>query len=144
MSDPHTHHKPHVHETPPMHDPIDEWHDHSKDEKPQQAHAEVGNAMRIMAIGIGLFLVIVFAVIVTYGFYVQQSTQKLNEMEIVELSDRNAPPIQARMHKSDSLMELEGGFGWIEVPAAGDTPARSLVRWPIEKAKERIAQDYAR
>ncbi len=143
MSDPH--HKPHVHETAPLHDPIDEWHDHSKDEKPQHAHAEVGNAARIMAVGIGLFLVIVVAVVVTYGFYVQQSTQRLNEMEIVRARGGEAlpPALEARKFKGDSLMDLQT-YGWIQVPAVGDTPARSLVRHPIDAAKQKVAQDYAR
>ncbi len=142
MSDPL--HKPHVHETAPLHDPVDEWHDHTKDEKPQHAHTEVANAWRIMGVGIGLFLVIVFAVVVTYGFYVQQSARLLNAAEIVELSDTNAPPVQARMYRNNSRMELAGPYDWIVIPAAGDVPARALVRTPIERAKQTVAQDYAR
>lgn len=143
MSDPH--HKPHVHETAPLHDPIDQWHDHSKDEKPQHAHAEVGNAFRIMGVGVGLFLVIVFAVVVTYGFYVQQSTEKLNDMEIARVSEGAAlpPALEARKNKGDSLMQMNTE-GWIEVPASGDTPARSIARIPIDEAKQKVAQDYAR
>ena len=47
----------HTHETAPLHDPVDAWHDHSHDPKPQQAHAEVGNAGAIMGIG-GAFLLV--------------------------------------------------------------------------------------
>jgi len=143
MSDPH--HKPHVHETAPLHDPIDQWHDHAKDEKPQHPHAEVSNAFRIMGIGIGLFLVIVFAVVVTYAFYIQQSTQRLNEMEVVRATAGAAlpPALEARKIKGDSLLLMQN-YGWIEVPALGDTPARDLVRHPIDTAKQKVAQDYAR
>ncbi|MBX3405497.1 MAG: hypothetical protein KF869_01935 [Phycisphaeraceae bacterium] len=141
MSDPHA--KPHVHETAPLHDPVDEWHDHTKDEKPQQAHAEVGNAFQIMGIGVGLFMVIVFAVIATYGFYVHQTTRRLAEAEEVKFGQRGAPAIEARVLKSDALIR-QSAYGWEVVPATGDIPARSLVRLPIDEAKRLIARDYAR
>jgi nitrate reductase NapE component len=143
MSDPHADHKPHVHETPPLHDPVDEWHDHSKDEKPQEAHAEVGNAYQIMGIGIALFLVIVVAVVATYGFYVHQTTLRLAKAEEVSFGQRGAPAIEARIMKSDALIR-QSGYGWEVVPAAGDIPARSLVRLPIGEAKRLTARDYAR
>lgn len=141
MSDPHA--KPHVHETAPLHDPVDEWHDHSKDEKPQQAHAEVGNAYQIMGIGVALFFVIVFAAVVTYGFYIHQTTRSLAQMEEVPFGQRGAPAIEARLYKSNALIR-QGGYGWEVVPATGDIPARSLVRLPIDEAKRLTARDYAR
>ncbi len=142
MSDPH--HKPHVHETAPLHDPVDAWHDHTKDEKPQQAHAEVGNAGRIMAVGIALFLVIVFAVVVTYGFYIQQTTSRLNAMERVDYGNDLAPPIQARKARLESLTSLAGDYKWVEIPAVGETPAGAYVHVPLAEAKKRVAQSYTR
>lgn len=143
MSDPHAQHKPHVHETAPLHDPVDPWHDHSKDEKPQQAHAEVGNAFQIMAIGVALFLVIVVAAAVTYGFYIHQTTRSLARMEEVPFGTRGAPAIETRILKSDTLSR-QGTYGWEVTPAVGDIPARSYVRLPIDEAKRLTARDYAR
>lgn len=134
-------HRPHhAHETPPLHDPVDPWHDHSHDQKPQPAHAEVGNARAIMGIGLALFMVIVVAVISVYAYYSWYVTQQLSRIEVA--SSRTSPMIQARDYRAQALARLANG-GRITIPAAGEEPASTIEITPIDRSIERIARDYA-
>jgi hypothetical protein len=115
-----------------MHDPIDPWHDHSHDEKPQNAHAEVGNARAIMGIGIALFMVIVVAVISVYAYYTWYITERLNKAEIA--SGNSSPAIQAREYKSTALIRLNSG-GKVEGPT-------TYTLTPIDQKIEQTAREY--
>jgi flagellar basal body-associated protein FliL len=126
---------PHTHETAPLHDPIDAWHDHSHDPKPQQAHAEVGNAGAIMGIGIALFMVIVVAVIAVYAYYVWYVTESLKKAEVA--SGQASPAIQARAYKQEAILNLIKGA---QVKPVGETPGYTLA--PIDQKIEQTARDY--
>jgi hypothetical protein len=135
MSHDPTHPQHHSHETPPLHDPIDPWHDHSHDEKPQSAHAEVGNAAAIMGIGIALFMVIVVSVIAVYAYYSWYITERLNKAEVA--TGQASPAIQARAYKTEALLHVSQG-GKIQPP--NDAPSYTLV--PIDQKIEQTARDY--
>lgn len=138
--DNHPHDQPHGAETAPMHDPVDHWHDHSKDQMPQQAHAEVGNARAIIGIGVGLFFVIVFAVVAVYAYYVWFISRRLSEQEIA--SGKASPAIQAVEYKRDALIRLEKG-GSFTAPKGRVNAAESYTLRPLDEALERIAREYA-
>lgn len=131
----------HGHETPPLHDPPDPWHDHSHDEKPQQAHAEVGNAALITGIGVTLFMAIVVSVILIYGYYVWFITERLRRSEIA--SGSASPAIQAREYKSTASIRLAKG-GPVVIPAVGDAPEVRYSLTPIDQAIQRTAEQYTR
>ena len=138
----------HVHETAPLHDPADPWHDHSADERPQEAHGEVGNAALITGVGVALFLVIAAAVGVIYGFYRGYSTEQLNKMEAaagqVLPGQVPGPALVARQERSDIyLYQFAKDARWITLPAAGDVPARNIAQLPIADATEIAIRDYA-
>jgi len=140
-ADPHPHHQ-HVHETASLHDAPDAWHDHAADEKPMHAHAEVGNARAIIFVGFGLFMLIVFSVIVVYGYYTLYTTRRLAEEEVVHWGDMGAPAIQARQYKQSSLI-AENQYGWVAVPPPDDkTPGRVVVRLPISVAEQKVLKEY--
>lgn len=140
MSHAYPHHA-HSHETPPLHDPIDAWHDHSHDEKPQQAHAEVGNAGAIMGIAIALFMVIVASVLVVYGYYTWFITERLRKAEIA--SGQTSPAIQAREYKQTALTNITQGRQNAKSPAHGDLPELTYSFSPIDEKIEQIARMYA-
>lgn len=116
-----------------MHDAIDAWHDHTRDEKPQIAHSEVGNAKAIMGVGVALFLVIVAAVVAVYAYYTWYITERLDKAEIA--TGQDSPAVEARQYKADSLILLSKGG-----EVAGATPHTVL---PIEAKIEQIAREYA-
>lgn len=134
-------HHAHSHETAPLHDPVDPWHDHTKDEQPQQAHAEVGNAAAIMGIGIALFMVIVVSVVVVYAYYTWFITERLRKAEIA--SGQTSPAIQARQYKQESLITLTQGRQNAKAPAFGDLPELTYSFVPIDRTIEQTAQMYA-
>ena len=163
MSDPnsHSHHTPHVphgpnpdhpthhvHETAPLHDPADPWHDHSADERPQEAHGEVGNAPMITGVGVALFLVISAAVVVIYGFYRDYSTEQLNKMEaaagFVSPGGVPGPALIARQERSNAILYQNSKEPrWITLPAAGEVPAKNIAQLPLAVATEIAIKDYA-
>lgn len=124
-----------------MHDPIDAWHDHTKDERPQQAHAEVGNAAAIMGIGIALFLVIVVSVVVVYAYYTWFITERLRKAEIA--SGQASPAIQARTYKETALTNISQGRQNAKSPAQGDLPELTYSFAPIDQKIEQTSQMYA-
>lgn len=131
----------HGHETPPLHDVPDEWHDHSHDEKPQHAHAEVGNAALITGIGVGLFMAIVVSVIAVYGYYTWFITERIRLSEIA--TSESSPAIAARKYKSDAYIHLAKG-GNVVIPASGDTPASNYRLTPIDESIQKIAEQYTK
>lgn len=141
MTDPHAHPQHHVHETAPLHDRPDEWHDHSGDEKPQHAHAEVGNAALIITTGLGLFLMIVASVVAVYAFYINTITRQLEEQEQARLP--TSPALITHKMKVDTIEGLERkDYSWVVAPAAGDQPPRAMVQLPLEIAKQRVMKSY--
>lgn len=78
-NDHHEHHRDPHHETPPMHDPVDPWHDHSHDPRPQRAHGGTLNARAVILIGIGLFLAVMVSTGIVYQYYVWYTTRMLDE-----------------------------------------------------------------
>lgn len=146
MSDPHAKPTHHVAETPPMHDPVDEWHDHSHDQKPQHAHGEVQNSNLIMGVGLALTGVIVISCIVVYGFYVHYNTRRMAEREHMprigaykELAD--SPTETARKAKSADLVLLEKG-GSTQMPTEVENVNKTITITPIAKSIDEVVQTY--
>lgn len=146
MSD-HTHpHAPpthHVHETAPLHDPVDSWHDHTRDQHPQHAHAEVGNAPLVMGVGLGLFLLIVASVLLVDSFYRGYASNRLSDME-ADAAAPNGPAILTRTEKSQVLLYQQSKEArWVTIPAAGEVPARNFAQIPTAVATELALKQYA-
>ena len=135
----HAHHAHHSHETAPLHDSVDSWHDHSHDEKPQSAHAEVGNAGKVIGIGLGLFGVIAVAIAATYIFWIWQITARAS---LLERSYGATSPIkQARSDKSEQLAKVESGGTFI-VEATAQAPRREIQILPFARASELVLKEY--
>jgi hypothetical protein len=139
----HPHPHAHVAETPVLHDAPDEWHDHSHDEKPQHAHAEVGNARAIMSIGISLFLVIVFACVAVYAYYMWFLANRLNQQEVAEAANPHSPAAKAITYKREALARLQDG-GQFKLPALEPLPGQSFSQRKIGEAINAVAADYAK
>lgn len=136
MSDPHKHH---THETAPMHDPVDAWHDHSHDAKPQAAHAEVQNTPLIMAVGLGLFMVIVVSVVAVYGFYTWYVARTLNAQEI---TTAGAPALEFRKTKNTALDINRDGGTVMLAPLEEGKPKRSITILPFADAQAAVLKEY--
>jgi|GEM_PF-1909628 len=134
-----THHE-HAAETPVLHDRPDDWHDHTKDEKPQTTHGEVVNANTIMGIGISLFLVIVFASAAVYAYYTWFLIRQLNEQEIA--TGKDSPALVAVRYKRDALLRLERG-GNVDVPAKEPAPAMKYSVTKMEDAVQAMVKTYS-
>lgn len=133
-------HTRHVHEAPPMHDAPDAWHDHSHDpDKPQQGHAEVANAGRIIATGMALFMVIVVAVVVVYGFYTDYTTKQLAERE---RASSVGPATDALKFRNDSLLVQTKG-GAVESLDA-DGKRFNVQHTSFDAAREMVRREYLR
>ncbi|MFN7021175.1 MAG: hypothetical protein ACK4WH_07605 [Phycisphaerales bacterium] len=131
------------HETPPLHDPVDEWHDHSKDEKPQAAHAEVGNAAMITGVGLALFFVIVFASVAVYAYYSWFVSQRLSEQEVAYGSSPGSPAATARQYQRDARQRLKSG-GEVRIKATDTLPALNYSLIKIEDSIKAVAEDYSK
>jgi nitrate reductase NapE component len=129
----------HTHETAAMHDAVDSWHDHSKDEKPQHAHAEIGNAGKVIGVGLGLFGVIVVAVIAAYMFWIWQITDRASRME--RTSGASSPLMESRLNKSEALTKIESG-GTLLIEATAQTPRREVQILPMSRAIELVQKEY--
>jgi hypothetical protein len=146
MSDPHAKPTHHVAETAPLHDPVDEWHDHSHDNKPQHAHGEVQNSNLILGVGLALTGVIVVSCLVVYGFYTHYNTQRSNQREhmlregaFTELA--NSPTEVTRASKLADLILLSRG-GTTEMPTETENVKKTITISPIDKAMDEVAQGY--
>lgn len=121
-----------------MHDPVDAWHDHSRDAAPQNPHAEVANAGQVIGVGVGLFMVVVLAVVVIYGYYIWETTGKLSDRERRE----GSAGYHAREEKAAWDAELRA-YGWQAVPSVTEAePGKRYVRLPLDKAQERVIDTY--
>lgn len=128
----------HVHETAPMHDAVDAWHDHSHDERPQEAHAEVQNTPMIMGVGVALFFVVVASVVVVYGFYTHYTTTRLSALE---QTTENSPAFVTRGEQSNSLTLLKAG-GTLPLKDA-DGKERQVRVSPVDQAAAGVVGRYA-
>lgn len=150
MSDPHHTPNPsthHVAETAPMHDPVDAWHDHSRDEKPQHAHAEVQNSNLIMFVGVALTGVIGLSSLVVYGFYTYYNTHRMAEREHMPRAGAysdlaESPSEEARSNKARDMLVLERG-GSIKMPTEQENITRTVTLSPIALAMDEVAQSYS-
>ncbi len=122
-----------------MHDPVDAWHDHTKDEKPQHAHAEVQNTPLIMGVGLALFMVIVVSVVAVYGFYTWYVARTLNQQEVTTVG---APALQFRDDKARALKTIAEG-GTVELPALEEgKPKRVITILPFAEAQAAVLKQY--
>ena len=146
MSDPHAKPTHHVAEAPPMHDPVDEWHDHAHDEKPQHAHGEVQNSNLIMGVGLALTVVIVVSCLVVYGFYTHYNTQRMVEREHMpragaysELAD--SPTEATRKAKLADLNLLNQG-GPLSMPTETENVNKTITITPLSKSMDDVVRAY--
>lgn len=132
-------HDEHKHETAATSDPVDAWHDHSHDERPQAAHGEVQDTGRIMFIGVGLFIAVVVSVIAVYGFYTFYTTK---ELSAAELSTPNSPALLYRTDMAKSQAMILAG-GQLKLPALEEgKPERVVNILPFEQATDRVVAEY--
>lgn len=121
-----SHTRPH---TPEMHESPDQWHAHTAEEHPQQAHAEKVNSPLVVVIGIGLFTGVVACVVVLIGYYNWYVGKALNQAEI---DGRIEADFRAQRATAESEL---GQFGWADATAG-------VVRVPLEMAKEKMLAEY--
>lgn len=147
MHDPHVPPTHHVHETAPMHDPVDQWHDHTRDEQPQKPHADVQNSNLVLGVGIALAVVIALSCAVVYGFYIHYNSQRTNERENAQnpnmhgLSINDSPAIAARNEQRDNLARLRAG-GTLEMPTEQENVKKTVTIRPLAQAMEIVADRY--
>ena len=129
-----------------MHDPVDEWHDHSHDEMPQRAHSDVQNSNLVLGIGVALAAVIAIASLVVYGFYTHYNTQRMALREstprtgaFVDLAQ--SPTEKTRNDKSESLGLLQSG-GTTKLPTEKENEFKTITVSPIDKAMDDVVQRY--
>jgi hypothetical protein len=144
-ADPHTtvhapHHGHHVHETRPLHDPVDTWHDHSHDERPQHAHGEVQNSNIVLAVGLALTAVIVASVIVVYGFYVHYNTQRADDRE---RTTAGAPLLETRGEKVKDLSMVANG-GSFQMATEDEKVKKTVTIAPVGQAMDKVVQTYVK
>ena len=129
-----------------MHDPVDEWHDHSHDERPQRAHSDVQNSNLVLSVGIALAAVIGISSLVVYGFYIHYNTQRMALRERTPreglFSDLAESPTEAtRRLKGNDIGLLETG-GTFELPTEKENVNKTITISPIAKAMDDVAKSY--
>jgi len=151
-SNPHDPHPEHGHmphhfaEAAPLHDPVDEWHDHSHDAQPQHAHGDVQDSRLVLAVGIALAAVILGSVLAVFGFYTHYNTQRMAEREHTTAKElpklAPSPTDETRKLKSDALLVLERG-GPVQMPTEKEGVMKTITISPIDKAMDEVARGYA-
>ncbi|MBY0263370.1 MAG: hypothetical protein K2Q20_13560 [Phycisphaerales bacterium] len=135
---------PHGH-TPSVHEPVDAWHDHAHDPKPQFAHSDQANVRQVVGIGLVLALAVAGASAGVWGFYRWYVAKELNLEEVVsptEPNSRLAPTLAVRWEKEAQLKLWENG-GTQNLPAPEGEPAKEVSIRPIQDAKKDVVQMYA-
>lgn len=130
MVNPAHHHEHPTGHTPEMHDRPDEWHRHTTaEERPQQAHSEIGNPGRVLAVGLIAFLLVVVASVAVYLYYVSFTTNILNEREATGLE---AEIVAARQ---DAMERFDRGYVWLD-------QEQGVVLLPYAEASRRVINEY--
>ncbi len=131
MSSEHTKPGHAVHETAPMHDPTDAWHDHSQDaDKPQHAHAEVGNPGLIIGVGIAAFLLVCASVLAIQGYYTHYTTERLNALERQSGNTGERVWKEKLARRDDEMAQ----YVWAD---------HDRVQMPLEIGVAKVLEDYA-
>jgi hypothetical protein len=118
----------HSHETPQMHDAVDEWHDHSHDEKPMEAHSEVGNPHLVIGVGLLSFGLVVVACIAIYMYYIGYVGNRLREAERAGA----VAGMDTRNWKQGQLADLDA-YGWFN---------KETVQVPLSAAAASVIAEY--
>jgi hypothetical protein len=135
MTHPHQHHL-----SPDTHDPPDQWHKHTPEEKPQSPHGEVANAPVIMLVGLGSFLIVVATIILTYGYYTWYTTKLLDQVEGQDPAFKQyGQEANARNTKLKAQSELQG-YNWVQ--AIPPVIPEGTVQIPVEKAAAKVVKVY--
>lgn len=140
----HSTHASHAH-TPTAHDPVDAWHDHSHDAKPQDVHTDQANVRQVVTIGLILALAVAGASASVWGFYRWYVAKELKLEEMVSPNQPNsrlAPTLAVRWEKEAQLKLWQSG-GTLKVPTGEDQPAREVTIRPIDEAKKDVLELYA-
>lgn len=125
-----------------MHDPVDAWHDHTKDQKPQAEHGEIRNPMMVMGVGLGLFLAVVASVVAVEAFYKWYAAQALKAGSVA--TGPNSPAMETRAERLEVLKKQMGSEpSWVVVPGTKETPAKAIVQLPLKAAAERVLAEYS-
>lgn len=137
----HPGHPHHAATTPASHEAPDAWHDHSHDtEQPMHGHAEVSNASKIILTGLGLFLMIVVACVVVYGYYTHYTTEQL---ALRERTSSIAPATDARNYKYQSITtQVKGGKHVLPALEVGK-PSLEPLQGSLAEAKASVLKDYS-
>src|SRR5687768_10892596 len=103
-----THRHPDAH-TPELHEAPDPWHLHTADEeRPQQAHGEIGNPHLVTAVGLGAFFMVAVTCLIVYGYYNWYSIQRLGAAEKYPMEE---PMVAARTNATEALTR---GYTWAD------------------------------
>jgi hypothetical protein len=125
-------------------DPVDSWHDHSADERPMEAHGEVGNPGLVMAVGLGLFVLIVGAVIAVDTMYRGYAASSMAAAEVS--SDAVGPVTELRAEKTRILAAQQGTSPiWVQLPPIDEkTPGVNVVQIPTADAARAVIAEYSK
>jgi hypothetical protein len=144
----HAHASPDQHrrgETPAVHDPVDAWHDHTHDAKPQDPHTDQANVRQVVTIGILLAMSVAVASVSVWGFYRWYITTELNREEVVDpnqINSRLAPSIAVRWEKERQLKVRDEG-GQLSLPTEEGKPNRSVTIRPLDEAMADVIKSYS-
>ncbi|MBC7835217.1 MAG: hypothetical protein H7Y88_08980 [Phycisphaerales bacterium] len=123
-----THRHPDAH-TPELHEGPDAWHRHTANEdRPQQAHGEIGNPRLVMAVGLGSFFMVAVTCVIVYGYYIWYTSKELNAFEQNGLE---APTLKM---KADIVATLERGYTWVD---------HNNLQLPLETGVQKVVSEYA-
>ncbi len=142
MSSSHEHHHQSI---PAAHEHADEWHDHSHETaKPKaEPYGEVANAGKIILTGIALWLFIVVAVVVVYGYYTYDTTIRLAQSE---RASSIGPAVDALTYKRQALQnQLSGGEVYSQVVRGETVSYENVPQLPIfDPAKPEVINEVKR
>lgn len=129
-------HGKHPH-TPEIVEPPDQWHAHTADEKPQEAHGENVNAPIVLIYGTVAFVFIAVCVVATAIYFNWYATRlKIDREERPDLVESGVPSVRDQYNalRADVAKQMTE-YGWAD-------STTNTYRIPLAKARERVLAQY--